>query len=125
MLLSSHKGVITDDIAGRLRAFAAVVEARDRCILEMLVRPRTIVELIEASPIYGGRAYAPGVLDDWEGQMIRKHLERLERQERARRIEPEEVDLCGPEFDGGHTVGPQGAAAKPDRFHDRTRWSRR
>jgi hypothetical protein len=55
-----------------IRAFAAVVESRDRCILELLDRPRTIDELIEASPIYGGRAYALGVLDDWEGQMIRK-----------------------------------------------------
>jgi len=117
--------VITEDIAGRLRGFAAVVESRDRCILELLDRPRTIVELIEASPIYGGRAYAPGVLDYWEGQMISKHLERLERQERARRIEPEEADLRGPEVNGGHTVRPQGAAAESDRFHDRTRWSRR
>ena len=125
MVLSSHKGVIVDDIAGRLRAFAAVVESRDRCILELLDRPRTIVELIEASPIYGGRAYAPGVLDYWEGQMISKHLERLERQGRIRRIEREEVDLCGPEVNGGHTVRPQGAAATSDRFNDRTRWLRR
>ena len=116
---------ITDDIAGRLRAFAAVVESRDRCILELLDRPRTIVELIEASPIYGGRAYAPGVLDYWEGQMIRKHLERLERQGRVVRDEPEEVDPRGPEVNGGHAEGLQGAAAKPDRFHDRTRWLRR
>ena len=101
------------------------MESRDRCILELLDRPRTIVELIEASPIYGGRAYAPGVLDDWEGQMISKHLERLERQGRIRRIGPEEVDLCGPEVNGGYTVRPQGAAAESDRFHYRTRWSRR
>ena len=108
-----------------IRNSAAVVESRDRCILELLDRPRTIVELIEASPIDGGRAYAPGVLDYWEGQMIRTHLERLEREERARRIEPEEADLRGPEVNGGHTVRPQGAAAESDRFHDRTRWSRR
>jgi hypothetical protein len=29
-LLSSYKEIIVDDIAGRLAAFAAVVEARDR-----------------------------------------------------------------------------------------------
>ena len=97
------------------------MESRDRCILELLDRPRTIVELIEASPIYGGRAYAPRVLDYWEGQMIRKHLERLGRQGRIRRIEPEEADLCGPEINVGHTVRLQGAAAESDRFHDRTR----
>jgi glyoxylase-like metal-dependent hydrolase (beta-lactamase superfamily II) len=125
MLLSSHKGVITEDIEGRLRAFAAVVESRDRCILELLGRPRRIVELIEASPIYGGRAYAPGVLDYWEGQMIAKHLERLERQGRAHRTGPGDADLGDLELDGNHAEGPQGAAAKPDRFHDRTRWLRR
>jgi glyoxylase-like metal-dependent hydrolase (beta-lactamase superfamily II) len=125
MVLSSHKGVVTDDIADRLRAFAAVVESRDRRILELLDLPRTLTELTAASPIYGGRAYAPGVLDYWEGQMISKHLERLERQGRARRIEREEAEFCGPEVNGGRTVRPQGAAAKSDRFHDRTRWSRR
>jgi hypothetical protein len=108
-----------------IRNSAAVVESRDRCILELLDRPRTIVELIEASPIYGGRAYAPGVLDYWEGQMISKHLERLERQGRIRRIEREEVDLCGPGVNGGHTVRPQGAAGISDRIHDCTRWTRR
>jgi hypothetical protein len=55
-----------------IRAFAAAVESRDGCILERPDRPRTIVELSEASPIYGGRAYALGVLDHREGQMIRK-----------------------------------------------------
>jgi hypothetical protein len=105
-----------------IRAFATVVESRDRCILERLDRPRTIVELIEASPIYGGRAYAPGVLDYWEGQMIRK---RLERQGRAHRTGPGDADLGGLELDGNHAEGPQGAAATSDRFHDRTRWLRR
>ena len=60
----------------------------------MLDRPHTLAELIEASPIYGGRAYALGVLDYWEGQMMGK---RLGRQGRARRIEREEADLRGPE----------------------------
>jgi hypothetical protein len=108
-----------------VRNAAAVVESRDRCILELLDRPRTIAVLIEASPIDGGRAYALGVLDHWEGEMIRKPLERLEWQGRIRRIEPEEADLCGPEINGGHAVRLQGAAATPDRFHDRTRWLRR
>lgn len=106
-------------------AFAAVVESRDRCILELLDRPRTIVELIEASPIYGGRAYAPGVLDDWEGQMIGKHLERLERQERAARDEPEAAQRCGPASDAGGAVTARNSAVELDRTGDRTRWLRR
>ena len=57
--------------------------------------------------------------------MIRKHLERLERQGRAHRTEPGDADLGDLELDGSHAEGLQGAAAKPDRFHDRTRWLRR
>jgi hypothetical protein len=119
MLLSSHKGVIVDDIAGRLRAFAAVVDSRDRCILELLDRPRTIVELIEASPIYGGRAYASGVLDDWEDRMNGKR--RAPRAPGAGPQDRADEDLGDMEFDGNHAEGLQGAAAEPDRFHDRTR----
>jgi glyoxylase-like metal-dependent hydrolase (beta-lactamase superfamily II) len=125
MLLSSHKGVVVDDITGRLTAFAAVVEDRDRCILEMLDRPRTIGELTAASPIYGGRAYAPGVLDYWEGQMIGKHLERLERQGRVARDEPEAAQRCGPASDAGGAVTARNSAVEPERTGDRTRWSRR
>jgi glyoxylase-like metal-dependent hydrolase (beta-lactamase superfamily II) len=79
MLLSSHKGLVTDDIEGRLRRFAAVVDDRDRRILALLNRPKTISDLVDASPIYGGYPYAEIPLRYWEGQMIRKHLRRMER----------------------------------------------
>jgi len=79
----------------------------------VLDRPHTTAEPTDASPIYGGRSYAPGVLDYWEGQMIGKHLAR---QGRVRRIEREEADLRGPEVNVGGTVRLQGAATKPDRF---------
>ncbi len=77
ILLSSHKGLITDDIEGRLRRFAAVVDDRDDRILALLDRPRTISELVDESPIYGGHPYPEMPLDYWEGQMIEKHLHRL------------------------------------------------
>ncbi len=79
VLLSSHKGMITHDIEGRLRRFAAVVEERDDRILALLHRPRTVSELLDDSPIYGGHPYPEMPLDYWEGQMIEKHLERLTR----------------------------------------------
>jgi hypothetical protein len=123
MLLSSHQGVITEDIEGRLRAFAAVVDARDRCILEMLDRPLTIGELAAASPICGRRAYAPGVLDYWEGQMIRRRFARLERRGWVRGDARADVELRG--ADGGRTGRLVGATAEADRFHNRARWLRR
>jgi len=55
-----------------IRAFAAGIDERNRRILELLDRPRTNAELTAASSTCGGLAYAPGVLDHWEGQMIRK-----------------------------------------------------
>jgi len=79
MLLSSHKGLISDDIVGRLDRFAAVVDQRDERILALIQRPRTIAELVVESPIYGGHPYPEMPLDYWEGQMITKHLERLAR----------------------------------------------
>lgn len=108
-----------------VRNSAAVVESRDRCIIELLDRPRTIVELIEASPIYGGRAYAPGVLDYWEGQMIRKHLERLERQGRVAREEPPAAPRAEAVASGGGAEATEKLARETDRLADRTRWSRR
>jgi len=79
MLLSSHKGLITHDIVDRLARFAAVVDKRDERILALLHRPRTVSELVEESPIYGGHPYPEMPLDYWEGQMIEKHVERLTR----------------------------------------------
>lgn len=105
-----------------IRAFAAVVESRDGCILERLDRPRTIVELIEASPINGGRACALGVLDDWEGQMIRTHLARPERRGWVR---GDARRRWLGRADGGRAGRLVGATAEADRFDGRSRWSRR
>jgi glyoxylase-like metal-dependent hydrolase (beta-lactamase superfamily II) len=79
MILSSHKGLFTEDIRGHLERFASVVDQRDAQILELLDRPMTLSELADASPIYGGHVYAGVVLHYWESRMIEKHLERLER----------------------------------------------
>jgi glyoxylase-like metal-dependent hydrolase (beta-lactamase superfamily II) len=79
MVLSSHKGLVTDDIEGRLRRFAAVIEHREARLLELLEAPRSLHELVDLSPIYGGHPYAEKPLRYWEGQMISKHLERMAR----------------------------------------------
>ncbi len=55
---------------------------RERALLELLASERSLAQLVEASPIYGGRPYYPELLADWEEQMILKHLEELERQGR-------------------------------------------
>jgi len=77
VLVSSHKGIVIDDIDGRLERYAAIVEQRDAKLLELLAAPRSLAELVELSPIYGGFPYVPQVMRYWEGQMLSKHLQRL------------------------------------------------
>jgi glyoxylase-like metal-dependent hydrolase (beta-lactamase superfamily II) len=88
VIVSSHKGVITDDIDLRLRRYLNVFDARDRILLDLLARPKTLNELVALSPFYQGYPYAETLLRYWEGQMIRKHLARLA--ERGKVIETED-----------------------------------
>jgi glyoxylase-like metal-dependent hydrolase (beta-lactamase superfamily II) len=88
-IVSSHKGIIADDIPRRLERYAGVIHERDARILALLDPPTTVVDLVERSPIHGGYPYAPGLLRYWEGNMITKHLERLAADGRA--IEEEDV----------------------------------
>lgn len=122
VVLSSHKGVITDRIDERLAAFAAVVDDRDRRILDLLDRPRTAAELTAASPIFGGRPYAPGLLEYWEGQMVLKHLRRLER---IGRIEAGgRVDARSSHSAVGENVTSAGTTAARHQLHETTHWIR-
>ncbi len=76
-LVSSHKGIVTDDIPGRLRRYADIVRLRDERIVALLDRPLTLEQLVDCSPIYGGHPFAVTLLRYWEGNMITKHLVRL------------------------------------------------
>jgi glyoxylase-like metal-dependent hydrolase (beta-lactamase superfamily II) len=77
VLVSSHKGVITDDIPARLQRYLDVIAARDRLLLDLLPHVRTLDDLVDLSPFYHGYPYAPRLMRYWETQMIRKHLARL------------------------------------------------
>jgi glyoxylase-like metal-dependent hydrolase (beta-lactamase superfamily II) len=83
MLVSSHKGIITDDIQGRLRRYAEVIPQREQRILAHLDAPTTVDDLVQRSPVHGGYPYAPDLLRYWEGNMIAKHLVRLAADGRA------------------------------------------
>lgn len=85
-VISSHKGLVTDRIQGRLADYADIVEQRERRIGELIQRPITLEELVAASPLYGGHPYAPEILSHWEGSMICKHLTRMEGRGAARRL---------------------------------------
>jgi glyoxylase-like metal-dependent hydrolase (beta-lactamase superfamily II) len=78
VVVSSHRGIITENIDAEFDEFQRSVDERDGKILSLLENKKTIDQLVECAPIYGGFPYAQSLLHHWEGQMIRKHLERLE-----------------------------------------------
>ena len=77
LLVSSHKGIFAEDIPARLQRYLDVIPARDQMLRDLLPRVETLDDLIDLSPFYRGYPYAPEVMRYWEGQMIRKHLDRL------------------------------------------------
>ena len=86
VIVSSHLGIIRDNIQERLQRYLDVFDARHGTIFEMVrSRPRTLEELSVFSPIYNGRPYAPELLSYWESQMIQKHLDLLVAEGRVNR----------------------------------------
>ncbi|MFX0117461.1 MAG: MBL fold metallo-hydrolase [Candidatus Hodarchaeota archaeon] len=84
MLISSHKGIVRDNIANKLEVFCRKINERDDRILALLKEgSRTVGQLVNNAPIYRAFPYAEPLLKYWEGQMIKKHLEDLEEQEQV------------------------------------------
>jgi glyoxylase-like metal-dependent hydrolase (beta-lactamase superfamily II) len=77
VVVSSHKGIFTDDIPARLQRYREIIAARDQTVRELLPRVRTLHELVDLSPFYRRYPYAARLMRYWEEQMIRKHLARL------------------------------------------------
>ena len=85
MVVSSHRGVVTGDIAAEFDRFCQRIDARGEKILSLLEGAKTIKQLVELAPIYGSFPYMEPLLRFWESQMISKHLEQLEADGRVRR----------------------------------------
>ncbi len=77
IIVSSHKGIIRDNIQGHLSRFMAVFDQREANIKELLTAGYSVQEIVDLSPIYGGHPYMPNIMRYWEEQMIRKHVEIL------------------------------------------------
>jgi glyoxylase-like metal-dependent hydrolase (beta-lactamase superfamily II) len=74
-----EEGVIQGDITGRLDGYAQVIHDRDRRLLEFLSVERTLPGIIDAAIIYRKRWEPDLMFKFFEGMMVEKHLERLER----------------------------------------------
>lgn len=77
MLVPAHMAPLERGIDRALADFAAVLDRRQESLLALLAVERTLAELVDASPIYGGRPYEPELLAYWEGQMILLHLREM------------------------------------------------
>jgi glyoxylase-like metal-dependent hydrolase (beta-lactamase superfamily II) len=77
IVVSSHKGIIADDVPARMQRFLDVFEERDRILQRLLPGVQSFTDLVNLSPFYQGYPYAATLLRYWESQMVRKHLERL------------------------------------------------
>ncbi len=79
ILVSSHRGIFTDAIDERFTAYQDVIDQRDERILEFLARERTLEEMVDAPLVYQDYPFAPELLRQWDRNMLKKHLRRLER----------------------------------------------
>ncbi len=80
MVVSSHRGIITDNLEERFQEYLDVFAQRDADILEFLSEPRTLEETIDRPLIYRDFPYAEDLLRLWQRNMLLKHLDRLEEQ---------------------------------------------
>jgi glyoxylase-like metal-dependent hydrolase (beta-lactamase superfamily II) len=77
MIVSSHMGIVTEDIDARLDSYGGVIAQRERRILNFLSEERTLEEMIQGPLIYSSYPFAPDLLRRWEENMLLKHIARL------------------------------------------------
>jgi glyoxylase-like metal-dependent hydrolase (beta-lactamase superfamily II) len=76
-LVSSHKGIITDDIPARLKAYEEVIYRKEEAIIKALQVPATAEELAAKQIIYGEHNTLTGHLAWMEKMAVAQHLRRL------------------------------------------------
>lgn len=80
VLVSSHMPApVAEDIPGALAAYLAVIEKRDRRIVDLLAAPMTLAQVVEHHPLYRTYPHPEPLLHYFETTMVAKHLERLVR----------------------------------------------
>jgi glyoxylase-like metal-dependent hydrolase (beta-lactamase superfamily II) len=85
IVVSSHRGVITENINVEFAKFYNIIDERNARILSSLEDGKTLDQLVDMAPIYGTFPYAQPLLRYWESMMIETHLEELERNNKIRK----------------------------------------
>lgn len=86
VVVSSHRGIINQDVDAEFAKFCKVLDERDEKILSLLGSEKTLDQLADHAPIYGKFPYAKELLLYWEKEMINKHLRKLEKEGKVRRL---------------------------------------
>nr|MDO8080514.1 dehydrase [Candidatus Freyarchaeota archaeon] len=79
IFVSGHEEPVfgREKINEKLRSYLEIFEKRNKVLLKLLSTPRTLEDLVELSPFYKKKPYEKNILDYWEAQMIKKHLDIL------------------------------------------------
>ncbi len=77
VLVTSHSGIITDNITTRLKEYLEILNIRDHQIIEYLQVAKTVEELVDQKIIYTRFPEPQRLYRFFEEVMIRKHLQYL------------------------------------------------
>jgi glyoxylase-like metal-dependent hydrolase (beta-lactamase superfamily II) len=87
IVVSSHLGIVTDDIDAHFEDYLAIFGRREDRLLAFLgEQSRTFDEIVDEALIYRSHRRDPGILRYFEAEMINKHLARLEARGQVRQI---------------------------------------
>jgi glyoxylase-like metal-dependent hydrolase (beta-lactamase superfamily II) len=77
IIVSSHKGIITDDIQGRLQRYVEIIYHKEEEIVKALQIPQTNEQLADRQIIYGENNKLTPLLKWFEKMAVDQHLQRL------------------------------------------------
>ena len=83
IIVSSHKGVITDDIIPRLQRYVEVIYRKEEEIIKALQLPQTIEQLAQRQIVYGENNTLTPLLMWFEKMAVDQHLQRLTAHDRV------------------------------------------
>lgn len=79
IFVSGHQEPVfgREKIIEKLQKYLEIFEKRNEILIKLLDKPLTLEELVEISPFYRRKPYIKNILDFFESQMIKKHLDIL------------------------------------------------
>ncbi len=87
IVISSHKGIITDNIPGRLKAYEEVIYRKEAKIIKALEVPSTVEELAVQQIFYGNNKQLNDFFLWFEKMAVAQHLKRLVKHNQAAQTE--------------------------------------